>query len=416
MKRKFGHIERMLISSDAFAPLNVVSVIHMTNGPANEIIQNVVDTMQTRQPMLRMRIQKVRSTYYYEPINQPIKVDAVVRRDDQHWREIVEMKINAYFDISSGPLLQVVYLAGADQQNNEIIFNFHHTVMDGVSGSKFFRDFVTLLSGERLSEDPIPVLPAVDDQIPNISRGFPGFMMRMMREEALYRFRGSRGSQKRTPFQLKIKTLALTEDETRKLIRQSRKARVTLHSALHAAMLLAKAKVIDGGQKSTRQMRTIAFADLRLFMSPPVDETPLGPYFSMVPVTLSVDPAQNFWHFVTAVHSKLTGALKGRDKFIAVLVIDRLIQFFIATRLFRAGDTAVSYLGPIKFDAKADGPQVTGFHAFIGNNPVGPPLSAHTRLFNGRLWIDMVVMDNELNENDAIKVGEVMLRKLKTAL
>jgi hypothetical protein len=54
-------------------------------------------------------------------------------------------------------------------------------------------------------------------------------------------------------------------------------------------------------------------------------------------------------------------------------------------------------------------------HAFISNMVLGPEYSALARLWEGRLWWDIVYLDSDMDRAVAATVAETILDLLRTA-
>ena len=82
----------------------------------------------------------------------------------------------------------------------------------------------------------------------------------------------------------------------------------------------------------------------------------------------------------------------------------------------RMGTTALNYAGAPHLEVGDNAPfSVRGLHAFVTNFPRGPEYTAQSRIFEGRLWWDIVYLDSDMDRGEAQAIAEEMRDLIVTA-
>ncbi len=93
------------------------------------------------------------------------------------------------------------------------------------------------------------------------------------------------------------------------LVRATRRHRVTLNSALNAAMLLVIQKQLYEG--AAVPLRNFNFAILRPYLQPPMDDHHLGSFHVMLRSTLNLEREHDFWRLASTINSQLVASAVG---------------------------------------------------------------------------------------------------------
>ena len=186
MQRKIGKFETAPAVANEYACFNLVGVLKLENAPPLEVVQKSLDALQRHHPALRTRLEKDNSSYhFYKTEDQKIPLKAIPRTNEDEWIHEAEVYLNKPVDWAAGPLLAVTYLQGTEI--SELIFAFHHSIVDAVSLVSFFDDFLNLCAGTPGKEySGYPPLQPVEEMFPPQFKGFRmqmrtlGFMARTM--------------------------------------------------------------------------------------------------------------------------------------------------------------------------------------------------------------------------------------------
>ncbi len=430
INRKLGNIEHAWALNDCFAPLSVVLVLKLVNGPTPKVLQQAFNILQQHQPLLNVHLVREKSRFYFIKPRQapPIHVNRIVRENEDQWQKVAEDALNTRIDTATAPLARCTYLHTAGSvQKSEIVFSCHHSIIDSASGILFFHHFLSLCSDLQQGEGktaypPLTPLPPVEDMYPEAYKGFrlrwrmASFMIRQFGREVRYRLklRNRQQIHIETPTRCRILTMPISKATTTALVKYTRRKRVTINSALNAAMLLALAKHVYAGQ--TLPMRGMVFADLRPHLEPSLPGETLGCCVSMLQYTLDVNADVGFWKLANRVQNDITHATKQGEKFITCLMSKHLIRFLIKNKTMRMGTTALSYIGVIDLDQFYGTIQVLGMHGYISNNVLGLELAGFAKIFSGRLSWDVLYLDSDMDQASAQAIVDEIRNIIETAI
>ncbi|MEM7582902.1 MAG: condensation domain-containing protein [Acidobacteriota bacterium] len=416
MNRRLGAFESALALSNDFSPLNVVAVLRMAAGPEPSAWTRALATVQSRHPALRTRIVRRPRGYAFEPGEAlEIPLRCVPREDPERWVTEAETELNQPFAGHRGPLLRAA-IVGSGQGACELLLTFHHSIMDGASALQLCRELLLLAAGEGtadLEPSSLPEPPTAERLFPESYQGwrrhmrFAGFACRQMGGELhdLWRARGRWHPPPTEPCRSRILSFQLSESATAALTRRARQARVTLHSVFDAALLLAVARRRYRGERLP--LRHLVFANLRPYLVPPVDNEPLGAYFSMLRFSTLMHPDRELWPLAAEINAVVHSAAKRGDKYAFFLASILFMRAILGLGRQRMAATALSYTGVTKL-GPPDPFEVLGVHAFASNFRLGPEASAQIRWFAGRLWWDILYLDSEMTGDEAKQLaGEI---------
>ncbi len=319
----------------------------------------------------------------------------------------------------------------------EILLTLHHAVMDGASAVSLCRELLAACAAAEGGDDPeigapLAMLPAAEELFPPAFQGrrrlrLVGFVLRQLGREIAerWRARGRWHAPPPGPTRSRILCFRLSEAETAALVRRSRKRRLTLHSVFDAALLLAVLRHLYPGQ--SLPLRHLVFADLRPYLRPPVAAENLGAYFAMLRLCSALGPDRGLWDLAREINAGVHAAARRGEKYLFSLTSAAAMRHLIRSGTGRMAATAVSYTGAARLGAerldaerldaeRLDAERleaerrlpVTALHAFVSNFRLGPEYTAQVRLFNRRIWWDILYLEPELDEDLARRIaGEI---------
>jgi len=427
LTRKLGFIETAWAQVHDFRPFNTVSVLRLDDGPPPEIVQQALNLLQQRQPLLRVSLRKQSGQYYFQeappPHTFPLRV--IPRQDDAHWHTLTEAEMKKSPRLDAAPLANCFYLYAAEAPS-ELILVCHHAILDAASGVKFLDNLLTLcamrLAGNPLPNlEPLTLLPPLEELFPPAHRGSKkiwqslALLQGQTLPELRYRRQGidrntvpENGAGARCQFI----SVRLPKTTTTALIKCTRQKRVTLNAALNAAAQLAALKYCY--TQPNIWMRGATFANLRPYLQPPLPPDYLGAYFAMIPYTLI--PTDNFWDLATQLNRIFYQAAKSGDKFIFAVLAKYMTRFLLGLKKMRLASVANSYVGAINLQPAYGPIRVKGLHGFAVNNVLGPPCSIFNRLLFGELLFDMPYMSSDMNRAEAQALGAEIQQILEVAV
>jgi hypothetical protein len=429
MPRALGRFETALTLSGERDPFVVVVVLRLAAGPPAARLGPALEALQRRHPVLGVRIVAGPGGYRFEPEGTPeVPLRVLPRRGDEAWKAVAEGELGRPVDAGRGPLLRCVYLAPDDAGDGaaaEVVLAFHHAAMDAASGAALVAELLCLCEPGAVLPPAAPGFPpAAEDRRPARHRGLPGFARRVLflvrqgADELAWRLRSPGGPAAPAPgrpARCRLLVAGLSRPDTAALVRRSRRRRVTLHAALHAALLLAVHRHLGDGYHGW--LRAITFADLRPRLEPPVPAGVAGSYLSMLRFTVPVGPPApdgSLWPLAARVDRRVEAALRRGDRFTAAHFAPAIMRRFLAGGTGRMATTALSYGGPLRLPGGIPYP-VRGLHVFVSNLPVGPRFTAQARIFDGRLDLDVVTLEGDLPPGAAAAVTREALDLLRDA-
>jgi hypothetical protein len=232
-------------------------------------------------------------------------------------------------------------------------------MIDGASAVNLVREILEAwdagAAGRILGEpEVLELAPAVEDLFPPEYRGLRAklgvarFFMRQIVDEIGYRWR-ARGTRKMPVHersQCRVLNRVYGGDDLERLVRATRRHRVTLNSAINAAMLIVvQRRLYDG---SAVPLRNFIMGVMRPYLDPPLTAQHLGSHFVMLRSTTDVGADQDFWELASRINRDYVAAAKRGDKHYSLLTVRKVMQMLLGQRKMRMSATALAYTGPIK--------------------------------------------------------------------
>ena len=423
--RRLGTFERAeTLTAERFA-FNVVVVLRLTGELPEEALRRALDEVQRRHPLLRARITGAGRRRAFEVGEvEPIPLRAVERAAEGDWLERVEEELVAGFAIDAGPLARALRVGGQGVgEPFELVLTFHHAIVDATAIHHLVGELLALCSGRDDSRPPPQALPpSADALFPRAFRA-PWRWPRSLRfltaqavDELGFR-RHSRGRERPVldrPAACQVLSLALSEAETTALVRATRRRRVGLYAALNAAMLLALVERRHGNRAGPH--RYFAFPLLRSYLEPPVGDDVVAGYLTTLRLTLALEPAAGLWPAAEAIHLQVDRAAKRGERYLASRWSAASMALLLGQPT-RMGTTALNYAGATPLEVAASAPfTVEGYHAFVSDFPRGPEYTGQSRIFDRRLWFDIVYLDTDMDRDEAQAIAERMCALLTASV
>jgi hypothetical protein len=306
----------------------------------------------------------------------------------------------------------------------EIVLAFHHAIIDAASGqhwvSELLRHCADLGSSAVNTADALP--PPTDALLPQAFRGLPGslrragYLARELRIELAYRIRSRRWPAPPaipTTRTCRILPREMEAGPTTELIAEGRRRRLTVNSALNAALTVAVWRRRYGARPMT--FRSLAFVDLRPYLEPEVPPTTLGCHIAMMRCAVELHTGLGFWDIAGAFQQRIYRSARRGEKFLATSLTKRVMRAALHERSFRMAETALSYSGALRL-AQAYGPfRVRGLHAFVSDIPVGPEFTALARLDGDRIQWDFLYLAEDMDRSDAETLADDVLEVIEDA-
>lgn len=426
MKRELSSFEKAIILTNDYAPLNVVSVLQLSELPKPEVLNEAFQTLQKRHPLLRAHVSRYRSRDYFE-IGDPgeFKITFQDRKDESHYLNAVEDELNQPIRVSYRPLIRCTCLQSKETKGPaEIILTFQHAIMDGVSGTNLLHELMQTcrmleLGESHLDHQPLPLFPSPDDMYPpkfKSPRVFGRkilYLIRQLNDELWFRWNSRHHHHPGVSKSGMNRVIPMVFDPglTDGLIHHARQKRITLNCLINAALMTALNDVRY--QNNLAFIQTISLADLRQYLEPPVPPENLGCYVSMQRFTVPTPQSNDVWDTALQLQTRIELANRRGEKFLAPLLSPMLMKTLIRSNSLRMASTAISYSGAVQIDRTFGPYKVLGLHGFISATPIGPEFSAEAHIFDDRLNLDFLYWDADF---DSIKAQEIADRTRRILL
>ncbi len=415
MRRLSGQEQAFAVMNHAF-PMPAVIVLKFITGPSKNAIRQSLDHLQYRHPLLRASITKLKKEFWFQELNPIISIplEEIIRKNDGHWLEVVNVEINKKVIDNPGPLLKSIYLTPSkEKEDTELLLVFHHSIIDSVSLIALINELLTYAGQIDKNITPVqsttlPVAPIIESILPGDYKGIRllfrliPFMAKQLKDEIIY----NKGSKKLKDLPIpltsdnNVLTVVFTKETTTALIKWSRQNKISLNSLIAAAMLLAIHRRYYFGKD--RLMRHMNFANLRPYLLPPVNGENEGCYVSMMRFMLFVAANSTVEEIAFSLHQKINKTLKKGDKFIFPLLSKMLIKQTLRKYNSRVSQTLFSYAGAIAIKEEYDNIKLSGVHSFVANNHLGPIISGFGKICFGKLSLDLNFLSDEVSGDKAV--------------
>ena len=224
---------------------HIVMGAEISGATTSEMWRYALKELQHRHPFLNVFIDRNANSKLayrrFEGCDIPFIIKD--RKSSLQWQEEFERELAVPFDTSIAPLMRVLLLKGDDRC--DIILVAHHTVVDGMSLVFIMRDLIEALLGKELEALPVPAsqeqfhapLAATMQSKEQINEANPVHVIETTPKPVGY-YRPRKGEEPH------VHGLRLSEEETSLLVGRVREEKTTVHAALCAALVLARAKDI----------------------------------------------------------------------------------------------------------------------------------------------------------------------------
>jgi hypothetical protein len=418
--RALGSMETALNITDSFSPLNLVSVARLSDGPSPTDLRKALDALQSRRPELRARIALSGGRPYFEPAGRaPIALQTITPQYATDWQGVAEAELNTRLPSEAGPLARCTYLyrpeAGAV---SDVVLTFHHTIVDGGSALGLWRELLALAAGVEPSAPARDTLAPISEQLfPPRFRGWrrrwtmARFMAAQIADELAYQAHSRSVRRPPTPpgapsARNRLLARRVPAAVTGALVRRCRAERVTLNSALSAALMLAVHRLRYAGQATT--LRGITFGSLRPHLQPPVSPEEPGCHIALLRYSEDLSAGQPFWSLARRTQQQVDRMARRDERFAAPLLAPVLVDTTNRLRAVRLAHIAFSYVGAPEMPESFGASRVLELHAFVSNHRLGPEYTATAQLTGGELSLDIVYLDADLERGQAEEIaGEI---------
>ncbi len=325
VRRPLSPMERWYWICDQISPLNVIARVHVTGSWTPADIAWAGARLADEHPLLRVAIgadpdgSHPRFVAARHP-GSPVRTGRCGGLAANRWeREVGEVELVTSLDWRGGPLARIGDVAqelqGAEPEGHDLVLTMAHLIADATAAMELLRRLVELAASRAAGAGGAPAdtrprepLPAPEALLPAWVNGMPRaahlvallavdrVAAALARPVALAPAAAVPPAERRT----QLVRHELDAAQVARLITRCRREKVTVHSALAAAMALAASDpaVNTATAGTKRRSATMAIGtpvDFRAELVPPVGRQDAGAYVAAVPVYVPVMPAVDLW-------------------------------------------------------------------------------------------------------------------------
>jgi hypothetical protein len=275
---RLGSLEELVWLYDQTSPFHFVMGATFIGAGTAAPWRKVLDALQRRHPLLRVRIESDASAYPKFVTDEAARIPLRMGDADIGWAGEMSRELQTSFDHHNAPLIRAVVCG--DTTGSTLLLTVHHAIADAISLTWVFRDVLLLLSGQKLEPLALPV--SQDEMLGNALRGMPEKPARTLPQatasDASFRQR------------LQVHHGAFSRDLTAAIAEKARLESTTVFGALSAAAILA-------GRSLSNRWRTEALRFLCPVSSrrhAEFQET-VRAYFNIIPLHLASDIGSDLW-------------------------------------------------------------------------------------------------------------------------
>ena len=254
---------------------------------------------------------------------------------EENFTSSVEDEHHLRFDTETGPLFRVKSVKCGGVQN--LVFTFHHSVADGISGSRMVLRFLeaaeSIMLNKRPSVSSVADFGPAEKLFPRENTGAGGFLRAMgwmarmnLNKNVLRKYATlpvdvpAPPHERRERFIFKI----MEKDAVGALIERAKSENTSLNAVLCAAQLKAISGEFTDGL--ARGIGHLSLVDLRNRMSPPVPGKAMNVFISTVESFHRVSPETGLWELARQVQEGISGELDRGSHFERFPLLARLIK------------------------------------------------------------------------------------------
>jgi NRPS condensation-like uncharacterized protein len=416
MNRKMLFFERFMYV-DGRTPVNCLMTARIRGNIAGENLTLALEKVQAKHSLLRARVvEEARQPYFAFSTNpQKIPVRVVERRGDDDWRDITSVEWKTPFDMSSGPMIRIVWIKSKDV--SELMLVGHHCICDGASLVAIFREVLQLVDQPDMQLTSYKPFESLRDFIPPEVASDLKLALLVKGKAALFRL-----------FALTVRTVKTAPagehyliywkadtKESAELARRCKTEGTTPYAALCVAFLLAFRQV----NRKKFKNKIMCPVNIRRFIGN-IGADMMFNYAPTIPLALSSDPQQEFWDLARKLKQSMSEKISRLNAYEHLMAAEQLhssIPKLISLLRKSKGsyDCAFSNVGRLDIPENYRSFEV---ESFLGVTVAVPWKNATTLIttnFRGRTDVAFVSNDGFLPYAEASAIKEKAVNLLMEA-
>ncbi len=316
LNRKLGRLENLFEIIHDLGGMIDVNVARIEGELTPDILQQALDLIQKRHPMLQVHIVKAEDGNYFQSEGTPkIPLQVIDKQSENQWIEIAEEQLHKKFPGGTKPLCRVTFIRAAKSNDiSEIIATFHHAIIDGMSCMNFINELLSyshkIADEQNISEIPtMKLLPPLEEMLnrnlisPNNLEEAEQKPVQEFPKPQLIIEAEAPPSQRRT----NLVTRIFSKEMTLRLKERCKQEQTTIHGALCAAMLLGTAKIAF--KDTSLSLSCGSNVSLRKSCQPEITPESIGCFISIVEEIHTLEENTTFWDLARECKSKISNSI-----------------------------------------------------------------------------------------------------------
>ena len=350
---------------------NIVTISRI-KGDINQItLRKALDLVQSNYPCLDYRITGTLDDLYFTS-EQTHKIPLNILHSDQYFslKTLISRELNTPLESSNYLLRCLLVLDKQDPEVKYLITTIHHAISDGLSSvrlqAEIFNYCQIVASKQNLELNPNLSLISPPLSLENsffqwikskISIINSIVFLGMLRIKMFVYQVESLKPEKNIALELRscgITQRYLDPENTTKLIKLCQLEKTTVHGALCSAMLIAVTNKIRKNKNKKVNVSCASYVDLRRRIKPKVFPENMGMFISFLTSFHTLETETLFWELARDVTRQINKGLKRKDMFKPLLMLRKIVEYFLADSEKVFATISVTNIGVIKI------PQIPG--------------------------------------------------------
>ena len=232
--RLLSGYERLFLAIDKINGFNFGVAVSFRGNVAQPRWQAAFAQVRKRHPFVDAAINEddPYAPFFTRGAGLPVPLAFQRRTSSTDWQRVMESEVAEPFDLSTGPLLRAVVLE--DDNGCDLVLTANHVVIDGIGVLVVVRDLLVALSGQALSELPVPV--SAEERVTRIRASNPLPAPAHTEQAAEPQPRNRTYASRNRKGKSAIAALRISSEETARLLRYARREQTTIGAVLLVAM------------------------------------------------------------------------------------------------------------------------------------------------------------------------------------
>lgn len=404
-----GPSARMFVALGRFTPTNVTRVIAVEGELSPRQIQAALRVLHARHPLLRSHIVDGPQPYFVHGDAPVPALHVVARKDDQHWRLVLESVLNTRIGHAPGPLLEVHYVYSDSARAGELIVAAEHAICDGISMNSLCTELIELCARMH-ARPPRPKLPVLEQLLPPFPLSkrllsFSSALNKFARVSLRRSLRGARPSAQHSCYTF----CELTQEQTQELMARTRAQDTTVTGALMSSVL----SVLKQRYPDESHFAISVPINLRpRILGRTLEPADLGNYTSVAYLESGLHGS--FWQRARDLKTQLDETVSSDRLLSAVSLIYRAGRFFLRAGKPPFAHAMISNSGLVPLQRDYGKFRTTAFRSATSAPMLSADLSFFCNTLHGRLSINLLFSEEIVSRSEAERVLDQVKASLTT--